>query len=276
MAFLQVNLLSQKMMGNVSVNVILPADKISFPGMPVREEKPYKTLYLLHGVFGNYMDWSLNSMIARYADEHNLAVVMPAGENDFYVDHPSSGKMYGSYIGEELVEITRKMFPLSRKREDTFIGGLSMGGYGALRNGLKYHDTFGSIVALSSALWIKEMHTWPEESPMPFSTRRFAQECFGDLDQVLESDKNPEYLIRQLKASGADIPNIYMACGKDDPLLAQNEDFHSFLMQNNVDCTYVTAPGNHEWDFWNSQIQAAIDWLPTEKPFMGMDSGHVF
>lgn len=72
----------------------------------------------------------------------NLAVVMPAGENAFYIDQPEMGTMHGKFIGEELVDITRRMFPLSRKREDTYIGGLSMGGFGALRNGLKYHDTF--------------------------------------------------------------------------------------------------------------------------------------
>lgn len=81
-------------------------------------------------------------------------MVMPSGDNAFYVDQPKGHNNYGEYIGQELVRLTRKMFPLSRKREDTFIGGLSMGGYGALRNGLKYSDTFGAVIALSGA------HEW--------------------------------------------------------------------------------------------------------------------
>lgn len=96
----------------------------------------------------------------------NLAVVMPAGENAFYVDQPSIGAMHGQFIGEELVEITRKMFPLSRKREDTFIGGLSMGGFGALRNGLKYHDTFGAVICLSGALHVLEIRKRAERTAL--------------------------------------------------------------------------------------------------------------
>ena len=151
MAFIQVSFMSKTLMRTVPLQVILPVDKFTF-GQLEREEKPFKTLYLLHGIFGNETDWVHGTRIQRWAEEKNLAVVMPAGENAFYVDQPSIGAMHGQFIGEELVEITRKMFPLSRKREDTFIGGLSMGGFGALRNGLKYHDTFGAVICLSGAL----------------------------------------------------------------------------------------------------------------------------
>ena len=126
MAFIQMNLLSKCLMRTVPVNVILPADKLVFPGMPEREDKPYKTLYLLHGIFGNHMDWGTGTRIQRYAEENDLAVVMPAGENAFYVDRADANDFYGEFVGRELVELTRKMFPLSDKREDTFIGGLWM------------------------------------------------------------------------------------------------------------------------------------------------------
>ena len=86
MAFIQMNILSQNLMRTVPVNVILPADKQQMPGMPAREEKPYKTLYLLHGLLGNDTDWALNTNIQRLAEDRNLAVVMPSGENSFYVD----------------------------------------------------------------------------------------------------------------------------------------------------------------------------------------------
>lgn len=77
---------------------------------------------------------------------------MPSGENRFYLDDEKSGELYGEFIGKELVEFTRKLFPLSDKREDTFIAGLSMGGYGAIRNGLKYAENFGCVIGLSAAL----------------------------------------------------------------------------------------------------------------------------
>ena len=137
MALIQVNFMSKSLMRMVPIQVILPVDKFFGEEGTEAEEKPFKTLYLLHGIFGNYTDWVSGTRIQRWADEKNLAVVMPSGDNAFYVDQPASANMYGEFIGKELVEITRKMFPLSRKREDTFIGGLSMGGYGAIHNGLK-------------------------------------------------------------------------------------------------------------------------------------------
>lgn len=127
MAFIQMNFFSQSLMRQVPVNIILPMDKLPAPGVPVREEKPYKTLYLLHGIFGNYTDWVNGTRIQRYAEEHDLVVVMPSGDNSFYVDQPKSNNLYGEFVGRELVEFTRKMFPLSHKREDTFIGGILYG-----------------------------------------------------------------------------------------------------------------------------------------------------
>ena len=275
MAFIQMNLLSKTLMRIVPVNVILPVDKMVFPGMPVREDKPYKTLYLLHGVFGNYTDWVCGSRIQRYAEEHDLVVIMPSGDNAFYVDQPAGNNFYGEFIGRELVEVTRKMFPLSHKREDTFIGGLSMGGFGALRNGLKYSDTFGCIVSLSGALHLEEMAARTGEAPFFIESKSYAEACFGDLSKVLDSDKNPRWLVRELKKAGKELPKIYMACGDQDHLLAVNKDMAAFLKKQGADVTFEIGPGNHEWDFWDAYIKKAIDWLPTEQSGLGMNSGNV-
>lgn len=275
MAFLQVNLFSQSLMRTVSVNVILPADKMMMPGVPRRAELPYKTLYLLHGVLGNYMDWGTTSRVQRYAEEHDLAVVMPAGENAFYVDQPKGHRLYGEFIGKELVELTRRMFPLSHEREDTFLGGLSMGGYGALRNGLKYHDTFGYIVSLSGALVTDHMAERTNDAVMFYETRDYAEEVFGDLKKLAESDKNPRYLVEQLQKEKVKFPGIYMACGEQDFLLEANQEFVLFLKEKGVDVTFETGPGSHEWDFWDAYIKKAIEWLPTERAVQGIHSGNV-
>lgn len=275
MAFIQMNLYSQSLMRQVPVNVILPVDKLLFPGMPEREDKPYKTLYLLHGVLGNYMDWVVGTRIQRYAEENDLVVVMPAGDNAFYVDQPKGNNFYGEFVGKELVKLTRKMFPLSHKREDTFIGGLSMGGFGAMRNGLKYHDTFGYIVSLSGALFVEEFPKRTNDSPMFFERRDYIENCFGNLDEVVESDKNPRYLIKKLLQEGAEIPKIYMACGLEDHLLGASRDFADFLKKNSVEVTYEEGPGAHEWDFWDAYIKKAIEWLPTENSSKGINSGNI-
>lgn len=276
MAFIQMNLLSQCLMRTVPVNVILPADKMVFPGMPERGDKPYKTLYLLHGVFGNHMDWGTGTRIQRYAEENDLVVVMPAGENGFYVDREDAHDFYGEFIGRELVELTRKMFPLSDKREDTFIGGLSMGGYGALRNGLKYSDTFGYIVVLSGALLVEGFPARTNNVPFFIDSRAYAESCFGDLDAVLESDRNPKWMVKKLKEDKKELPKIYIACGESDSLLETNRDMAAFLKEQGADVTYETGPGSHEWDFWDTYIKKAVyEWLPTEHSGLGINSGNV-
>lgn len=275
MAFLQANFISKSLMRTVTVNVLLPADKINLPGEPEPECAPYKTLYLLHGILGNYTDWLNGTNIQRWSDEKNVAVVMPSGENMFYLDQEKSHAMYGEFIGKELVDMTRKMFPLSDKREDTFIAGLSMGGYGALRNGLKYHETFGYIGALSSALVIDELEKRTDESLLFMETKSYAEAIFGDLSKVKESDKNPEWLALKLKEEGKELPKIYMACGVDDSLMEANKKFYNTLKSAGIDIVFEEGPGSHEWDFWNRYIKKVLDWLPLSDGLAGMNSGKV-
>lgn len=274
MALLQVNFMSKSLMRTVPMNVILPVDKLTFPGMPEREQKPFKTLYLLHGILGNYTDWVSGTCIQRWAEEKDLAVVMPSGDNMCYVDQPWGHTYYGEMIGKELVELTRKMFPLSTKREDTYIAGLSMGGYGALRNGLKYHETFGCIGGLSSALIVKGMNDRTNDSPVFMERRDFAENIFGDLSVVEDGDLNPEWLVKKLSGEKVDLPKIYMACGTEDFLLDLNRGLRKTMEECKVDLTYEEGPGGHEWDFWNRYIKKFIDWLPLEGQ-AGVHSGNV-
>lgn len=275
MAIIQVNFMSQSLMRTVPIQVILPVDKITALGISSREEKPFKTLYLLHGIFGNYTDWLSGTSLQRWAEEKDLAVVMPSGDNMFYVDQEAGHNYYGELIGKELVEITRKMFPLSRKREDTYIAGLSMGGYGALRNGMKYSETFGYIAALSSALVTDGIENRTDDNPFFAETRTFAQSVFGDLEKVKNSDKDPKWLVRHNIEKGKPFPKIYMTCGKQDFLLQLNKDFYNYLIQNGVTADFVEDEGSHEWDFWNRAIKRVIDWLPLEQSGEGINSGNI-
>lgn len=275
MAILQVTLFSRSLMRTVPVTVILPADKMPNMGDPIGEEREYPTLYLLHGIIGSTLDWLSGTRIERWAMEHDLCVVMPSGDNAFYVDRLASNNMYGQFVGEELVDLTRRMFPLSRKREDTFIGGLSMGGFGALRNGLKYNKTFGAICALSAAIEVEGYAKRDNSHSIFFQNRAYVEECFGDVDKVVESDKNPKYLVKKIAESDRDFPDIYMCCGLDDMLLGANQDFSDYLDEYDVKHTFETGPGAHEWDFWDTYIKKIIEWLPLEKTGTGINSGNV-
>ena len=179
----------------VSISVILPADNLHYlQGSEEIVEKPYKTLYLLHGLFGSDDIFLANTTIQKFAEDHNLAVVLPSGENSFYVDHPNSHKYYGEFIGHELVEMTRNIFPLSHKKEDTYLAGFSMGGYGAIRNGLKYYNTFGAIGSISGAFLIDNFSNLGESDEL-LSSKSFFKSCFGDLDKVISSDMDPKFLL---------------------------------------------------------------------------------
>ncbi len=274
MAFIQMNMMSQCLMRTVQVNVILPADKIEMPdkvGQKVRgNDGPFKTLYLLHGVFGSQVDWVNGTNIQRWAEEKNLAVVMPAGENMFYLDQPQIHNFYGRFIGEELVELTRRMFPLSHKREDTFIGGLSMGGYGALRNGLVYHDTFGYIASLSGANVFER-----QTSDMFYGSKEHLEALYGSLEEARNSDKNIKWLIRQCAKEGKTDQKIYLACGIEDFLLEGNRSWKQQFNDAGFDLTYEEGSGAHEWDFWNRYIKHVVDWLPLDEANQGINSGNV-
>lgn len=262
MALIQVNFISNSLKRTVPMQVILPVDKIL---AEPKQQKPFKTLYLLHGLFGNYTDWITNTRIQKWAEAYNLAVVMPSGDNSFYIDYDFvPNNEYGKFIGEELVEITRKMFPLSHKREDTFIAGLSMGGFGAIRNGLKYSENFGYIAGLSSAIHIFEF---------PGTCIIGEDQVFGDLEVSKNTDKNPRVIIENFGQKPK--PKIYMACGTEDSLLAANRVYKDILTKYNFDLTYKEAPGKHDWMFWDTYIQEVLAWLPLEDKEEGINSGHV-
>ncbi|PZT55883.1 alpha/beta hydrolase [Paenibacillus silvae] len=268
MATVQVNFFSKSMRREVSFNALLPVDLPVIPGQSETaiQQQPLKSLYLLNGYSGNQWDWITFTRIRELADRYRIAVFMPAGENHFYVDDEDKGELYGQYVGQELVAFTRELFPLSNQREHTFIGGLSMGGYGAIRNGLKYAEHFGGIIALSSAILpYKIANAEPGYSDGVADYKYFTR-VFGDLSKLEGSDKDPEALVMQLKESGALIPNIYMACGTEDFLLDVNQRFRDFLLREHVPVTYTESAGVHNWDFWNDYITLALDWVASNEP----------
>ena len=255
MALIQVNYLSQALFRTVPLNVILPVDRFDADTNRYLNdpEKKYKTLYLLHGLLGNYTDWVSQTRIQKWAEEKNLAVVMPSGDNAFYFNSRTPWNDYGTFIGKELVEVTRRMFPLSDKREDTFIAGLSMGGFGALRNGIVYSDTFSHVAGLSAAVHIFEDTSEEANNGL-----------FDNIEVASKSDKNPWVAVEDMLAKGRSIPNVYMACGTMDDLMPANIAFRDYLESKGIKVTWDEEDYGHDWDFWDSQIKKVLDWLPLE------------
>lgn len=237
-----------------SISVILPADNIHF--LNDTEEivpKPYKTLYLLHGLYGSDDIFLTNTSVQKFAEDNGIAIVIPCGDNSFYIDNEKSHAYYGEYVGCELLDITRNIFPLSDKREDTFIAGFSMGGYGAIRNGLKYYENFSKIGMISAALITDDIVNYTDNNNV-LKSRDFYESIFGDLKEVIGSDADPKYLINNCP----DIPDIFMACGIDDFLFEKNADFYRFLKENNINSTFIGDDGEHTWEFCDKYVKEFI------------------
>lgn len=283
MALVKVDFLSTSLMRTVTINAVVPADWASIDSLgyarsvPRDQQRPFKTLYLLHGVYGNYTDWVTRTRIQSLAEARNLAVIMPSGENGFYNDR-ADGARFGEFIGHELVEFTRKLFRLSCERKDTFIGGLSMGGYGAIVNALRHPETFNNVVALSSGLSLNSKRVLEStyDAPGILGNRGFYESVYGPLDAVRGSQNDYDALAERVGASDGPRPSFYMACGEDDDLLEPNRAYRDKLIDEGFEVDYHEGPGAHNWKFWDTWIERSLDWLPLDGSDDPLSSGNVF
>lgn len=263
MALLDIRFKSLELGRNVSITAIIPVDYIDYFNKVNRSSNPpFKTLYLLNGIYGDSSEWITHTNIKVLAEVNNLCVIMPSGENSFYRNQ-GEGRNYSNFIGQELLTITRNMFNLSRKREDTFIGGYSMGGYGALYNGLKYHHNFSKIVGISPAL-IFDHSSNNSNKPSSLFSLSFLEHCFGSLENMDINEFNPEYLLKNLIANDKNVPDIYLSCAEDDDdLINPTRKFKEILEKNKekVNYSYCEGRGGHNWKYWDNQLESIINWI---------------
>ena len=262
MATLNVSFRAESLSRFAEFNLFLPDKTIPpfFADNP-HYQRPVKTLILLHGFSGDKNDWYLYSPAAHFSMMYNLAVVMPTGGLNFFLDLPSTGKKYCTMLGEDLVGYLRDTFGIAQTPEDTLIGGVSMGGFGALHTALTYPDRFGGVIALSSALIVHQLkHMHPDADGNPMANYEYYTDTFGDLSTAESRDVNPEVLYQRLKAKGKKIPDIYMACGTEDMLLAENRAMRDFLTAEGAEFRYEEGPGIHDWSFWSPRAEEGIQY----------------
>lgn len=245
MAFIHLNFRSKVLMRNTDVNVILPDNA----------NPPFRTLYLLHGLHGDYSSWMRNTNIEQYVKTHNLAVVMPSAGNGFYADMKFGERWY-THIAGEILEYTRKIFPLSRNRNDTFIAGASMGGYGAVKIALKNPSVFCAAVSMSGCLDIESIAR--SDDPM---NKALLHLIIGDNADLSKSEENVIYLAKKLAESGADKPKIYQIIGKSDFLYKNNIAFKNAVEPLWDFYRYDESSGAHTWDYWDSYIPNMLDFF---------------
>jgi S-formylglutathione hydrolase FrmB len=180
---------------------------------------------------------------------------MPAVNNSYYMDTPT-GMNYFTYVAKELPELMSNLFPISDKREDSYVCGLSMGGYGAFKVALTYPERFSKAASLSGALDIEEIRRLANEQPRNVWFNR----VFG----VKTTQGTPidlRHLVQLHLSHFVKLPELFMGCGTEDFLYQDNVKFHDFLNQKGVQHTYMESPGVHDWAFWDAYIQKVLAWL---------------
>lgn len=254
MAFLTVDFHSDVLGMAMSMSVILPQKASTQIGMASSGGEGCKTLYLLHGLSDDNTIWSRRTSIERYVAGKNIAVVMPNAHKSWYTD-ALSGERYMEYISKEIPSICRSMFrQMSSRREDNFVAGLSMGGYGALKIALSMPDAFAGCAALSGAFDIEHRFVrCPGDSSMKM--------IFGSPEDVKGSANDVYHLAEKLAESSVTLPSIYLWCGTDDSLYGETERMGELLRSCSYDLSYNSSSGNHSWFYWDREIQKAIDFL---------------
>jgi putative tributyrin esterase len=263
MAFMHCNFYSQSLKTMTDIGVLIPSpqagEEYFRPGVK------FQTLYAFHGAYGGWSDWLYKSNIECWAQKYKLAVVMPSAGNSFYQDM-CRGERYLTYVTEELIAFAQTVFPLSTKREDNFTGGLSMGGYGALKVALTKPEQFSCAISISGALDVAELfkYTRRGEEADPFRL----WDIFEDPNRLEGTDADIFHLIKTLKTEGRPLPKMFISCGTEDFLYHVNTGARDKLKALGADFCYEEHPGKHDWDYFGPNMERALGWLPLKRDYV--------
>ena len=260
MALVRCDFFSDVLGLSTSMHVILPQQTTEQIGMAgASSSGAHPTLYLLHGLSDDDSIWLRRTSIERYVAPLGLAVIMPQVHRSFYRDE-AVGNRYWTFLSEELPAVCHEFFHLSERREDTFVGGLSMGGYGALNWALRQPERFAAAASLSGALDLPALaerrqsetvdpSMWDRIFDAPTRSRE------GTADDLL-------WLLDQAADAGTQLPALYVGCGTEDRLYRQSTRFVERAASRGIPVTSDFGPGDHEWGLWDRTIQDVLAWLP--------------
>ena len=248
MALVRIGFFSQSLGMCTSCDVILP--QLPDPDAPGRT---FPVMYLLHPIKRSHSAWQRMTAIEYYAISYGVAVVMPDAQLSSYADMLHGGKFF-TYIADELPGIMRGFFPFSDRREDNFIAGCSMGGYGALKIGLSRPDRYAAIGSLSSG-YTSYRGVISREDDRGISLEAL---IFGGPEGTAADDAETAEKARAIVESGENIPRIFISCGSEDEYLLENSrearDFFSSFEGDPFDFCYTEHPGGHDWAYWDGHI----------------------
>ncbi|HKS09409.1 MAG TPA: alpha/beta hydrolase family protein [Pyrinomonadaceae bacterium] len=239
------------------VNATLPYNVILPPDYDTARATRYPVLYLLHGLTGHYSDWATKTNIADYAAEYRLIVVMPEGNDGWYTDSATvTTDKYESYILQELLPDVQQRYRTIEARYGRAIAGLSMGGYGAIKFGLKSPQTFVFAASMSGAFGVTRF----SEKDIPQNWQD-SLKLFGPVGSDTRQGNDLFEIIKKLPAGRVQsLPFFYFDCGTEDsPLIfLYNRELSALMFEKKIPHEYRELPGDHSWRYWDSQVQEIL------------------
>ena len=249
MALIHCNFSSQSLGMASAMDVILPEGGAA---------RPHPCLYLLHGLSDDHTIWQRRTAIERHVQGLDLAVVMPNVHRSFYADM-ASGYAYWTFVSDELPQIVQSLFHISARRSDTFVAGLSMGGYGAFKLALRNPSRFAAAASLSGAL---DLAARSAETIEDNGLQGDFSLVFGRGVDITGTPGDLLACAAALAASEDPLPALYQWCGTEDFLYEDNLRFRDHARELGLPLTYEESAGDHQWQYWDRQIQRVLEWLP--------------
>lgn len=272
MAVLQMNFLSKSLGFQTSISAVIPSMTVEEHGTRTNElyvpGMKYQVLYLLHGGSGDHEDYVKYSNLVRYAEKYKVCVIMPSGYNHRYSD-AWMGPRFLQYVSDELPRVCETFFPISGKREDTFVAGLSMGAMGAMKLAIMKPEKYSVAFCMSGGAWnpdkvgtIKNalISGTPEdmnEMPIPC-----AEAIWGDLSKFKGSINDTWYQAQvNIDKGKKPLPEFYFGVGEQDPVKEVMDENYAFLTGLGYAVTrYDVVPDlGHEWEYWDLALRKAFE-----------------
>jgi len=251
--------LESKLMGrSMPYRAILPV------GYAKAATKRYPVIYLLHGLFGSHENWTTLTKLPSYAQNYAAIIVTPEGENGWYTDSPTKPpNRYEDYIIKELIPEIDAKYRTNATRGGRAIAGLSMGGYGALKYGVKYPEMFVLVGSFSGALGAAN---FSGGSGVMAAIFKSIDEAFGPAGSETRKNNDLFSLVREASAEKIKaFPFIYLDCGTEDFLFQNNREFVAVLNEKKVPHEFRELPGGHTWPYWEKQV---VEFLRLSERFL--------
>jgi S-formylglutathione hydrolase FrmB len=241
------------------VGAALPYNVILPPDYDTSTTTRYPVLYLLHGLTGHYSDWASRTNVADHAAQYRMIVVTPEGNDGWYTNNATvTTDKYESYILDELIPDVQQRYRTIEARYGRAIAGLSMGGYGAIKFGLKSPQTFAFAASMSGAFAITRI---PEKDLRQLGP--VLLKLFGPFGSDTRKANDIFDIVENLSAAHmAALPYFYFDCGTEDPLpsvFTSNRDLAKLMFDKKIPHEFRQLPGDHSWAYWDQQIPHILE-----------------